>query len=271
MATSAREAAAHAAQETRTRLGVGNESRIPDLLELIEETAVVPVFIDPLPSGMAGAYRRRDERPYILVSSAMALVRQRFTLAHEFGHHILGHGSLVDDDSTLRDFTRDPKEVQANYFAAEFLAPERAVINWMEAHGKPDVDLEVVVRVADAFGISAAAARIRLEAARFIPKRRSNELKADIDQGEHKYLEDRLGLGELTDKLWRAQGHVPRKPAPLFLRALQAYEQGFLDLERTAEVLEMPAPDLEAELAKRGITPVEDDPDDPDFSTGEAD
>jgi Zn-dependent peptidase ImmA (M78 family) len=263
-----REAAFQAAREARNRLGVGNESRVPDLLKLIEETGGVPVFIDRLPAGMSGAYRKREGRAYILVSASIALVRQRFTLAHEYGHHVLGHGSLVDDERTLDDYSRDPKEVQANYFAAEFLAPVRAVENWMGAHDTPEVDLEVVVRLADEFGISASAARIRLETARFLTNRRqSNELKAFIEAGEHKYWEMRLGLGELTDELWRAQQHLPRKPAPLFRKTLQAYEEGYVDLSRAAGLLEMAPHEFEKVVAERGIVPREDD--DPDFSTGE--
>jgi Zn-dependent peptidase ImmA (M78 family) len=257
-----------AARDARTRLGVGNESRLPDLLDLIEEVAGVPVFIERLPDGMYGAYRQRAGRPYILVSASVAPVRQRFTLAHEYGHHVLGHGSLVETEATLRDYSRDPKEVEANYFAAEFLAPVRAVENWMEARGNPEVDLEVVVRLADAFGISASAARIRLETARFLKSRaHTNDLKARIEGGEHKYLETRLGLGDLTDELWRAQKHVPRKPAVLFDKELVAYERGYVSLDRTAAMLEMPRDELEHILNERGITPAEDD--DPDFSTGD--
>lgn len=56
--------------------------------------------------------------------------RQRFTIAHELGHYILGH---LNDSNTkeFRDFannfkssTYNPKEVAANKFAARILMPE---------------------------------------------------------------------------------------------------------------------------------------------------
>jgi len=266
-AVQARDEAVLAAREARTRLGVGNESRIPDLLKLIEETAGIPVFLEHLPAGLYGAYRLREGRPYILVSASVAVVRQRFTLAHEYGHHCLRHGSLVDDEKTIEGKTRDPKEVQANYFAAEFLAPMPAVRNWMEAHQSTVGDLEVVVRLADAFGISAAAARIRLETDRYLSPRLSKELKRQIDAGAHKQLETRLGLGELTDELWRAQSNLPRKPAAMLDKALRAYERGYVSLARASQMLEMDSDALADVVNERGIVPLTDD--DPDYSTGE--
>jgi Zn-dependent peptidase ImmA (M78 family) len=262
----ARDKAFRAARQVRDRLGVGNETRIPDLLQLIEDRASVPVFLEPLPDGMFGAYRRRDEGGFILISSLPALVRQRFTLAHEFGHHELGHGSVVDTSETLADYDREPMEVQANYFASEFLAPVRAIQNWMAAHNDPDPDLEVVVTLACEFGISAQAARIRLEAARYVTthaKRRA--LDALIGEGEHKTLTRRLGLGDLVDELWRVQHDVPRKPGKLEAKALEAYEEGFIDLKRTSDILEVTPAKLRDTLTARGITPHEDE--DPDFST----
>lgn len=258
----AREEACEAAREARRRLGTGIESRVPDLLEVIEETAGIPVFIEPLPDGMFGAYRRRPEGAFILLSSGPALVRQRFTLAHEYGHHVLGHGSVVDTNETLTDFKRDPMEVTANYFASEFLAPVRAVENWMEARHTPEPDLEVVVRLAVAFGISAQAARIRLEAARFLP-RPVDQRKLDeaISAGEHTYLFHRLGLNDVADELVRVQQQVPRKPAKLQASVLTAYEEGFVGLERAADILAVSPTELRRTLDERGIETLDDEPD----------
>jgi len=50
---------------------------------------------------------------------------QRFTLAHELGHFILGHTRDGHDHflELLDENGRDPKEVEANQFAAELLVP----------------------------------------------------------------------------------------------------------------------------------------------------
>ena len=252
-----------AAREARKNLGVGEESRLPDILKLIEDTAQVPVFLQALPDGLSGAYRLKNGAPFILVSNAVAPVRQRFTLAHEYGHHVLGHGSLLDTEETLRDFTHDPRDVDANKFAAEFLAPIRAIQNWMEAHDQPAVDLEVVVRVADAFGISAAAARIRLEAARFLmsPQARKR-IKDAIDASEHKQLEARLGLGDITDELSRLyQAGRDRKSTETWDKTLDAWEQRYVSLTKAAQILGIGTGELQQEIAKRQIVQVVDEED----------
>lgn len=55
-----------------------------------------------------------------------SLARQRFTVAHELGHLILGHtGSLYNRDPNPMD---DPKETAANVFASRLLSP--ACVLW---------------------------------------------------------------------------------------------------------------------------------------------
>lgn len=64
-------------------------------------------------------------------------VRQRFTLSHELGHllkHMVPHQqdreqneSFVDNPSHFRDGRRNPKEQEANQFAAELLMPTQMV------------------------------------------------------------------------------------------------------------------------------------------------
>lgn len=57
-----------------------------------------------------------------------AVVRQRFTVAHELGHYALGHGdSPRDTPAQFSSRAVDYRERQANQFAAELLMPEDAV------------------------------------------------------------------------------------------------------------------------------------------------
>lgn len=62
-------------------------------------------------------------------------VRQRFSMAHELGHYVLGHHNEKDDVLMDEEFVvllrgdraskgEDPKEIQANAFAASLLMPE---------------------------------------------------------------------------------------------------------------------------------------------------
>ena len=66
------------------------------------------------------------------VNGTHVAARQRFTLAHEFGHDWCRHdGKLaVDTFETMSGKTRNPREIEANAFAAEFLLPRAAMDGW---------------------------------------------------------------------------------------------------------------------------------------------
>ena len=244
-----------AARLAREELGIGLTDRCSDILDAIEEDAEIPVGVLALPEGFAGVMKRARGRAFIFVNGTEAVVRQRFTLAHEFGHYRLGHGTVFDRDADM--FGRDPQEVAANALAAEFLAPRPAVHAWMERRGDPDIDLEVVVRLAAYFGISARAARIRLETAGLL-KRGKRALDEAIAVGDHRELHYRLNLADLQDSL-TAITTLPRLPRATQQQTMRIYEAGLLDIEQIAERTGQ-QPDVVAEQLS-GITPAEDDPD----------
>lgn len=69
-----------------------------------------------------------DGEPWIFVSDRCPVVRQRFTVAHELGHILLGHVGkyrLVNREPSPSD---DPIEQAANVFASRLLAP--ACVLW---------------------------------------------------------------------------------------------------------------------------------------------
>jgi len=65
--------------------------------------------------------------PVIAVNSNRPLCRRRFSVAHELGHYVLGHNSLVFSESGGGGMIkRDPRQERAaNAFAAEFLMPKK--------------------------------------------------------------------------------------------------------------------------------------------------
>ena len=67
-------------------------------------------------------------RPRIFVSANSSVERQRFTIAHELGHILLGHVGkyeLVNREPSSKD---NPIEQEANVFASRLLAP--ACVLW---------------------------------------------------------------------------------------------------------------------------------------------
>lgn len=86
----------------------------------------VPLLFRPL-SGLLGAYITNPS-PGILLSTQRQLAVQRFSGAHELGHHILGHSSSLDGEEILHrsPFSGpryDPQEIEADAFASQFLMP----------------------------------------------------------------------------------------------------------------------------------------------------
>jgi Zn-dependent peptidase ImmA (M78 family) len=263
--TAAQRAAVAAARQARQELGWGTEAPFTDILTLIEGPGGVPVTIAMLPEGLSGALLVERDQPFVLLSGRDHPVRQRFTLAHEYGHWRLGHGEVVDGPESLTSKATHPDEVQANYFASEFLAPVPAVTAWMEARGEPAVDLGIVVELAVAFGISAMAARIRLEASRYLPTvKERTELDRLIRAGEHRYLLYRLDLHELQDTIAEAQGALPRMPTRLRANALTGFETGVLDVSRLARLLRQDPHQTERDLAEHGVSQAAAD-EDPDW------
>lgn len=193
------------AREARAALGLG-DGPLRCVVDAVESAGGVGVLSLELPSGVAGAYNPAG--PWLFVNQRDAVVRQRFTVAHEFGHHRLGHHDLkiIDSPEDLAGARRDPREVEANAFAAEFLAPLTGVRAWWEAAGAQRADLEVVCRLAARFGMSGPAAVIRLETAKLVDGARGRRLHEEVDQGLHHEVAARLGLVDVArdDELTRA-------------------------------------------------------------------
>lgn len=244
--------AVRAARAARNELGIGLDSPIADLLSLVDTEAAVPVTVLELPEGIAGMLRRKREGSFVFVNGIDAVERQRFTLAHEFGHHRLGHRSVVDRSEDIFGFSRDPREVEANAFAGEFLVPRQAIDNWMDRHELDPRSLEVVVRLAAFFGVSAPMMRIRLENARRIGKAGAQALDERIKQREHLALRNDLGLDRFNDQLAeiKRSGALPRLPTRTRRGIRAAFRAELLDLDEAAGLLRRSVRDARGELER---------------------
>jgi Zn-dependent peptidase ImmA (M78 family) len=271
-AISGRQRAVHEARIARQELGVGLEAPLPDLLELLEQLDAgqppLRISLLPLPQDVAGAYLRREGRPFVFVNSREWPVRRRFTLSHEYGHVRLGHAPMIDTDSDLNDQST-AREVDANAFAAEFLAPQFAVRSYGDARGVVDWDVSELVQLAFYFRISAQSARYRLEDAGLLPVlAQRNRLDAAIAVDEHKAEAKRAGLVDAPGDRGRDEiARVPlggrRLAAPALNQSLRAYEHGLVDSQRLNELLGVDADEFEALAELRGVTRVVDDEPEP--------
>jgi Zn-dependent peptidase ImmA (M78 family) len=221
------------AREAREALGLSSDTPLGCVLTVVEERARVPAVFLAVAGDIAGWYL---PAPLIFLNGDQPSVRLRFTLAHELGHHCMKHGRMVDSVKSLNDWG-DPKEVEANAFASEFLTPKAAVKRFMDEHGGGKPTLDLVVRLAWRFGISAKAALIRLHTADVLPTGSLfDRLDGEVEEGLHLVLARAIGLTDKADGIARAREEVPRVPAALGASPLAMFLAGRTDIAGLAQM-----------------------------------
>jgi predicted secreted protein/Zn-dependent peptidase ImmA (M78 family) len=142
-----------AAQRARRRLGLSLERRV-DVFSVIESEGIWLMF-QPL-RNLFGFYRRVSGVAGIVINANHPVSLQRYTAAHEYGHHVLGHGFSLDEVRHIdgvpgvdeaREFEEaltvrspaeggDPRhEAAAQAFAGTFLIPVQVVNRVLLARG----------------------------------------------------------------------------------------------------------------------------------------
>lgn len=141
-----------------------------DVFSAARELGLGPVFESSLPDHVSGMIKRvADDDWKIVVNKNHALVRQRFTVAHEIGHFIYHRAKLeaangtsdtlafrIDAELYPNPHIGPQEEWQANTFASNFLIPSQ-VLRAAQSLGIED-DAELARR----FNVSRAAMRIKL-------------------------------------------------------------------------------------------------------------
>jgi IrrE N-terminal-like domain len=105
----------------------------------IDEFEHVDVFAAVAAAGLKLMFRKLDcaalylparpgARPGAIVNANHPLAMQRFSVGHEFGHHVFGHGGRVDESTEPRGrgLPQPPEEKLAEAFSAWFLMPPEA-------------------------------------------------------------------------------------------------------------------------------------------------
>lgn len=118
-------------------------------------------------SGMV--LRSPDGSAVIGINARHSQLRRRFSVAHEIGHLVLHEDEALHVDAWTPFAYRtdkssqgtDPREIEANQFAAELLMPEQQIKR--DVSDLADLEAEDVVdRMADKYQVSAQAMTLRL-------------------------------------------------------------------------------------------------------------
>jgi len=122
----------------------------------------ISVSLGHLDDGVGGLITKGagDERPSIILNSADAPNRRRFTCAHELGHFYLNSDDqaygYIDRRDDLSSRGEDSNERWANQFAAELLMPAVVVQKWFGEGW-------TLSKLAKEFGVSDIAMTYRLK------------------------------------------------------------------------------------------------------------
>lgn len=91
--------------------------RLKDIAKLVPDLIIDGDELEDEISGMQATYKGIS---FIRYNSNHPVKRNRFTVAHELGHAVMGHTS----ECTRGSFgSKNPIEIEANQFAAELLTP----------------------------------------------------------------------------------------------------------------------------------------------------
>jgi Zn-dependent peptidase ImmA (M78 family) len=146
-----------------------------DVREIAKKLGLT-VLVEDLDEDISGLLTTAEKDRTICVNKKHSRNRQRFSMAHEIGHHQLGHqfvhGEHVHVDRGVQISQRsgrsseaiDAKEIEANQFAACLLMPRIM----LEAEVELPVSDEQVKVLARKFGVSEQAMTIRLSRLGFL-------------------------------------------------------------------------------------------------------
>lgn len=225
------------AREARARAGLRPDVPIPCVVGLAEERFGVPVLVVRLREGVAGCVWQDGEDRLIIVNGADAVVRRRFTVAHELGHLECAHGDVtVDTQDTISGRTHDPLEVQANAFAAELLVPAAA----LGAVVTQEPDLDELLVLASHFGVSTYVALFRCRTLGLLSPSAAQRLQDLISGGVDRKRWDDLGLEGRTDALSAMGADPVRVPPALDGSALAGVIRGEVSVRAAAEAAAVP-------------------------------
>ena len=122
----AQSAASMAATRLHRELGTTFDGPV-DVLSVARDLGVV-LMMQPL-DALLGFYVRGSTNAGIVINSQLPESLQRFTLAHEIGHHVLGHEGTADDEHAVDRFdSTSVTEAAAQSFASSLIMPAPLVM-----------------------------------------------------------------------------------------------------------------------------------------------
>jgi Zn-dependent peptidase ImmA (M78 family) len=237
------------ARQLRTYLGLG-DAPVGDLASLIENATGALVAYLPMPASVSVLCVNASDSGIAVIAANTVntnAARQRFTLAHEFGHLLAGATHVDAKKSNSRP------ERLANAFAAELLMPVEGVRAWVDravrsGEQAPETSDHTIAMLLAAYGVSAPTAAIQLEHADLLGGARVDQVK-ELSGEEAAVLIGRGAEWESEEAI----AATPRPPRRLWNRALSAYQEGIITLAPLARISGRPEAELAEEFARTKV------------------
>lgn len=166
-------AARQKAADLLVELGI---DKAPVPIERIIKKKQITLQFAPFEEDLSGMAFIDQGMAIIGVNSQHAPNRQRFTAAHELGHHLLHAqeitGAVHLDKGPMRALLRNDQssqgvhalEIEANAFASELLMPRDLLVGALDGNPVDIEDDEQIEALSKKFKVSTAAMRFRLAA-----------------------------------------------------------------------------------------------------------
>ena len=215
-----------AARALRFELGLGHGPI--DVYDVIHGRGVAIAFCDL--DGDDGRYVFHNGRALIIVTSdCEESSRQRFTAAHELGHHELHRFTNASEaptylvDRSIYETGGERREVEANSFAGSLLLPTEAIRATFAERRK--IEVEDVAELMTRYRVSHPTAVYRLHNSGYITAARRDALL-------------REGLGHTRGPRGEAEAPIgPQTPFALERSLVKLYRVRLVGAERLAESL----------------------------------
>jgi Zn-dependent peptidase ImmA (M78 family)/transcriptional regulator with XRE-family HTH domain len=207
---------------------------VPNMTELLEEKGlkVLTVSLPQRVSGFTCLVGRGDgqpDLPVIVVNNGFSLERRRLTLAHELAHRLIDAGSLCEKE----------EEKAATLFAGAFLMPREHLLR-VAGKSRNALGYKELIDLKRLYRVSGAALLMRLR-----------QLSV-ISESTLIYAFQSVARGWRTQEpleLEPEQDRGQRERALRFERlCYRALAEGLISLTKAAELLRLPASDVEAGL-----------------------
>lgn len=201
-----------------------------DLPTRVEQAFGIDVTVADLGAQFDGLAVSSPEVKLIVLAVTHVPARQRFTLAHELGHILAGDDQVLhlDEDVFARTHAREPSEMRANAFAAEFLMPQHLLRSKVDA----GMTMEGFAELATELFVTPSALAYQLQRLRLIDAGTCDQWKT-ITAAKAAQMSGRSDEFALRS----AESATTRFPGLLIRDTYAAYQSGATTLRPYAELL----------------------------------